>query len=53
MKRLKAVLKRVFCLPPLLTVVIAVPSFAFVFVMLGTGTSRFWRIFPTFCRLTR
>lgn len=41
MKRLKAVLKRVFCLPPLLTVVIAVPSFAFVFVMLGTGDQSF------------
>ena len=37
MKRLKAVLKRVFCLPPLPTVLVAVPSFVFVFVMLGTG----------------
>ena len=41
MKRLKAILKRVFCLPPLPTVVIAVPSFVFVFVMLGTGEHSF------------
>lgn len=36
-KRLKAVLKKIFFLPPLLTVLIAVPSFIFVFVMLGIG----------------
>ncbi|HIW74677.1 MAG TPA: hypothetical protein H9684_10160 [Firmicutes bacterium] len=37
MKRLKAVLKKLFFLPPLPTVLIAVPSFLFVFVMLGSG----------------
>ena len=36
MERLKAVLKKIFFLPPLPTVLIAVPSFIFVFVMLGT-----------------
>lgn len=36
-KRFKAVLKKIFFLPPLLTVLIAVPSFIFVFVMLGIG----------------
>ena len=36
-KRLKAVLKKIFFLPPLSTVLIAVPSFIFVFVMLGIG----------------
>lgn len=40
MERLKRVLKRLFFLPPWLTVLIAVPSFAFVFVMLGTGDDR-------------
>ena len=35
MKRLKAVLKKIFFLPPLPTVLISVPSFIFVFVMLG------------------
>ena len=37
MKRLKVILKRLFCLPPLPTVLIAVPSFMFVFIILGTG----------------
>ena len=37
MERLKAVLKKIFFLPPLPTLLIAVPSFIFVFVMLGTG----------------
>lgn len=37
MERLKAVLKKLLVLPPLLTVLIAVPSFIFVFVMLGIG----------------
>ena len=35
MDRLKAVLKKIFFLPPLPTVLIAVPAFIFVFVMLG------------------
>ena len=37
MDHLKAVLKKIFFLPPLPTVLIAVPSFIFVFVMLGIG----------------
>lgn len=37
MDRLRKILKRLFCLPPWLTVLIAVPSFVFVFCMLGTG----------------
>lgn len=37
MERLKQFLKKLFCLPPLPTVLIAIPSFVFVFVMLGTG----------------
>ena len=37
MERLKAVLKKIFFLPPLPTLLIAVLSFIFVFVMLGTG----------------
>ncbi|HIS69843.1 MAG TPA: hypothetical protein IAA58_10830 [Candidatus Gallacutalibacter stercoravium] len=37
MQRLKTVLKKLFFLPPLLTVLIAVPSFIFVFVMLSIG----------------
>ncbi len=37
MEHLKAVLKKLFFLPPLPTVLIAVPSFIFVFVILGTG----------------
>ena len=37
MDRLKAVLKKIFFLPPLPTVLIAIPSFLFVFVMLGIG----------------
>ncbi len=37
MKRVKAILKKMVFLPPWLTVFIAVPSFVFVFVMLGTG----------------
>ena len=35
MERLKAILKKIFFLPPLPTVLISVPSFIFVFVMLG------------------
>ena len=35
MERLKAVLKKIFFLPPLPTVLIAAPSFLFVFIMLG------------------
>ena len=38
MKRLKQILRRLFCLPPLPTVLIAVPSFVLVFVMLGSGS---------------
>ena len=37
MKRLKAILKKIFVLPPLPTVLIAVPSFLFVFVVLSLG----------------
>lgn len=37
MARFKATLKKLFCLPPLPTVFIAVPSFIFVFLMLATG----------------
>ena len=37
MQRLKAIIKKIFFLPPLPTVLIAVPSFLFVFVMLGIG----------------
>lgn len=37
MERFKETLKRLFCLPPLPTVLIAVPSFVFVFVMLSIG----------------
>lgn len=37
MGKIKEILKKVFCLPPLPTVVIAVPSFIFVFIMLGIG----------------
>lgn len=37
MERFKRILKRLFCLPPLPTVLIAVPSFVFVFVILETG----------------
>ncbi len=37
MERLKKVLKKLIFLPPLPTVLISVPSFIFVFVMLGTG----------------
>lgn len=39
MERVKAVLKRVFCLPPLLTVLISVPSFALVIYVLATGAN--------------
>lgn len=35
MERLKAFLKKIFFLPPLPTVLIAIPSFIFVFIMLG------------------
>ena len=34
---LKAVVKKIFFLPPLPTVLIALPSFILVFVMLGIG----------------
>ena len=37
MERVKAVLRKVFFLPPLPTALIAVPSFVFVFVVLSTG----------------
>lgn len=37
MKRFKAVLKKIFFLPPLPTVLIALPAFVFVFVILGIG----------------
>lgn len=37
MGKIKETLKKVFCLPPLPTVVISVPSFIFVFIMLGIG----------------
>ena len=37
MDRLKAVVKKIFFLPPLPTVLIALPSFILVFVMLGIG----------------
>lgn len=37
MERPKRILKKLFFLPPWLTVLIAVPSFIFVAVMLGTG----------------
>lgn len=37
MERFKQILKKIFCLPPLPTVLVSVPSFIFVFVMLGTG----------------
>lgn len=37
MEHLKKILRRLFLLPPWLTVLIAVPSFIFVFVMLGSG----------------
>lgn len=40
MERLKKIIKRIFFLSPWLTVLIAVPSFVFVFVMLGTGNDR-------------
>ena len=39
MKRVKEIMKRIFFLPPLPTVVISVPAFILVFVMLGTGSS--------------
>ncbi len=41
MERLKTILKKIFVLPPLPTVLIAVPSFVFVFVMLGIGDHSF------------
>lgn len=37
MEQVKAILKRVFCLPPLLTVLISVPSFALVIYVLAAG----------------
>ena len=39
MKRVKEIMKRIFFLPPIPTVVISVPAFILVFVMLGTGSS--------------
>lgn len=37
MERFKALMKKIFCLKPLMTVLISVPSFIFVFAMLGMG----------------
>ncbi len=37
MERLKAIFRKIFFLPPLPTVLIAVPSLTFVFVMLSIG----------------
>ncbi|MBS5725534.1 MAG: hypothetical protein KHW59_07135 [Clostridiales bacterium] len=37
MERLKSILKKLFVLPPLPTVLIAIPCFIFVFIMLGIG----------------
>lgn len=37
MERLKRILKKLFFLPPWLTILLAVPSFIFVFIMLGMG----------------
>lgn len=42
MERLKGILKKLFFLPPLPTVLIAVPSFIFVFVILGVGDKSFF-----------
>lgn len=42
MARFKKLLRKMFCLPPLPTVLIAVPSFIFVFVMLGRGEHSVW-----------
>ena len=39
MERAKRWLRRLFCLPPVLTVLVAVPSFAFVIVVLWRGES--------------
>lgn len=39
MEKLKRFWKKFFCLPPGLTIVIAIPSFVFVFIMLGTEDS--------------
>ena len=39
MKRVKEIMKRIFFLPLIPTVVISVPAFILVFVMLGTGSS--------------
>lgn len=39
MKRVKEIMKRIFFLPPIPTVVISVLAFILVFVMLGTGSS--------------
>lgn len=39
MEQVKAVLKRIFCLPPLLTVLVSVPSFALVIYVLATDTN--------------
>lgn len=38
MKRVKAVLKRIFCLPPLITVLISLPSFSLVVYVLVADT---------------
>ena len=40
MEQIKRILKRMFCLPPVLTAVIAVPSFAFVIVILASGAEQ-------------
>lgn len=38
MERVKLILKRIFCLPPFLTLLIAIPAFAAVIYVLATGT---------------
>ena len=37
MDQFKKVLKKLFCLPPLPTILISVPSFLFVFIVLASG----------------
>ncbi len=39
MKKFEKILKKIFCLPPILTAAIAAPSFIFVFVMLYVGNN--------------
>ena len=45
MKRLKSFLKKIFFLPPMPTVLIAIPSFIFVFVVLATGVHSIFTYF--------